>query len=238
MWSWRPAMRRTVTTAATRSTTCPAAPPQTVSWTSRRPGAGPCQRIQLSSFQCLAVACHGLRTPLQLVPCHPHAHSSHRHFTHFYVRSVSQRSHSPPAGLHLCEHMQAACSLHVLLQSSCPSAKKSMAPGRLFVWGCVVNDMPTHRPRGGAAAAAAAEDDADSLREFLACGGGEDMDAADRGASADREDSGGSRRSEHGAGDDCGASMAPATPTDRRCSRPAQPMERRRGRQTQRRRRR
>ena len=35
---------------------------------------------------------------LQLVPCHPHAHSSHRHFTHFYVRSLSQRSHSPPVG--------------------------------------------------------------------------------------------------------------------------------------------
>ncbi len=66
--------------------------------------------------------------------------------------------------------------------------------------------MPTHRPRGGAAAAAATEEDADSLREFLACCGGEDMDAADRGASADREDSGGSRRSEHGAGDDSGAS--------------------------------
>ncbi len=59
--------------------------------------------------------------------------------------------------------------------------------------------MPTHRPRGGAAAAAATKEDADTLREFLACG--EDMDAADRGASADSEDSGGSRRSEHGAGD-------------------------------------
>ncbi len=42
--------------------------------------------------------------------------------TSMYVPSVSVVTHRL-LELHPCEHMQAACSLHVLLQSSCASAK-------------------------------------------------------------------------------------------------------------------
>jgi len=43
--------------------------------------------------------------------------------TSMYVPSASVVTHRLRE-LHLCEHMQAACSLHVLLQSSCRSVKK------------------------------------------------------------------------------------------------------------------